>query len=56
MTAHVRGIAGGRLHCQHGPIDLIIGATGPATEIRRAYAAVAEAFGMTAASLEEVLA
>ena len=44
MTAHVRGIAGGRLHCQHGPIDLIIGATGPATEIRRAYAAVAEVF------------
>ncbi|WP_422368429.1 UPF0280 family protein [Pelagibius sp.] len=34
----------GRLHLQEGPIDLIIEAFGAATEVRRAYAAAAEAF------------
>ncbi|MGL5137813.1 MAG: UPF0280 family protein [Beijerinckiaceae bacterium] len=29
-------LADGRLHLQHGPIDLVIGATGEANEIRRA--------------------
>ncbi len=36
---------GQRLHLQHGPIDLVIGATGPAEEIRRAYQQANDAFG-----------
>ena len=44
MTAQVRELAGGRLLCQHGPIDLLIGAAGRATEIRRAYAAATAIF------------
>lgn len=35
---------GQRLHLQHGPIDLVIGATGPAEEIRRAYRQASDAF------------
>lgn len=34
----------GRLHLQEGPIDLIIEAFGATAEVRRAYAAAAEAF------------
>jgi hypothetical protein len=34
----------GRLHLQHGPIDLIIGAAGEADEVTRAYRQVAAAF------------
>ena len=30
-------IAGGRLHVQDGPIDLVIGADGPAALVRQAY-------------------
>jgi uncharacterized protein len=37
-------LAGGRLHLQHGPIDLIIGAEGATAELRLAYAAAAERF------------
>jgi ApbE superfamily uncharacterized protein (UPF0280 family) len=35
---------GRRLHLQDGPIDLVIGAFGSEADIRRAYAAAAEAF------------
>lgn len=35
---------GRRLHLQHGPIDLIIGADGPEAEIRRAYDQARDAF------------
>ncbi len=34
----------GRLHLQHGPIDLILGAFGPADAVRRAYRAAAARF------------
>jgi len=37
-------LADGRLHLQHGPIDLIVGAAGAPDEIRRAYAQVTAAF------------
>ncbi|MCC7049606.1 MAG: UPF0280 family protein [Alphaproteobacteria bacterium] len=37
-------LADGRLHLQHGPIDLIIGAVGDADEVRRAYSQVTAAF------------
>ncbi len=35
---------GKRLHLQHGPIDLIIGAAGPAAEVRAAYARATDRF------------
>ena len=35
---------GARLHLQHGPIDLIIGADGPPAAVRAAYAAAARRF------------
>ena len=44
MSAVIHLLAGDRLHCQHGPIDLIIKADGPPREVSRAYAAVAEVF------------
>ena len=43
----------GRLHCQHGPIDLVIEAWGEALEIERAYAQAETRFGTI---LEELVA
>jgi uncharacterized protein len=37
-------LADGRLHCQHGPIDVLIEAWGEAHEVERAYALVAMRF------------
>jgi ApbE superfamily uncharacterized protein (UPF0280 family) len=44
MTAVCRLISGNRLHLQHGPIDLVIGADGDAGQVEAAYVAAAEAF------------
>ena len=44
MSAIARLLPGNRLHLQHGPIDLVIGADGEATAVRAAYVAAAEAF------------
>ena len=44
MTATARLISGNRLHLQHGPIDLIIGADGAPEQIERAYRAAVAAF------------
>ncbi len=44
MTATARLINGNRLHLQHGPIDLIIGAEGAPGEIECAYRAAWAAF------------
>ncbi len=44
MTATARLLSQNRLHLQHGPIDLIIGADGASNEIERAYRAAADAF------------
>lgn len=45
MTGPVAALlADGRLHLQHGPIDLVIGAVGDAGEVRRAYEQVTAAF------------
>jgi hypothetical protein len=44
MTATARLISGNRLHLQHGPIDLIIGADGATAEIERAYRVAWKAF------------
>jgi hypothetical protein len=38
-------LPGGRQHLQHGPIDLVIRAEGPAEEVTRAYDQAAECFG-----------
>jgi len=43
----------GRLHCQHGPIDLVIEAWGEAAEVERAYAQAETRFGTI---LEELVA
>lgn len=39
MTAQRALLAGNRLHLNHGPIDLVIGAAGAAEEVERTYAA-----------------
>ena len=44
MTATARLISGNRLHLQHGPIDLIIGADGAREQIELAYRAACNAF------------
>lgn len=44
MTATARLISGNRLHLQHGPIDLIIGADGATGEVECAYRAAWAAF------------
>ena len=44
MSAHAALLADGRLHLQHGPIDCLCRAEGPAEEIRRAYAQAVAAF------------
>ncbi len=45
MSAVAAHLADGRLHLQHGPIDLIIEAFGAAEEVERAYAQATERFG-----------
>jgi uncharacterized protein len=44
MTATARLLPGNRLHLQHGPIDLIIGADGTPENVERAYRAAWAAF------------
>jgi len=46
-------LADGRLHCQHGPIDLFIEAWGANSEVERAYTQAAQRFGSI---LEELVA
>lgn len=55
MTATARLIGGHRLHLQHGPIDLVIGADGAAAEIERAYRAAWAAFPSLLPALVEEL-
>ena len=55
MTALARMIAGTRLHLQHGPIDLIIGADGKAARVERAYRAAAACFPAILPGLVEEL-
>jgi len=43
-TAVAALLPDGRLHLQHGPIDLIVGAVGDADEVRLAYAQIRAAF------------
>jgi ApbE superfamily uncharacterized protein (UPF0280 family) len=45
VSAVVARLADGRLHLQHGPIDLIIEAFGVPEEVERAYAQATERFG-----------
>lgn len=45
MSAVAARFADGRLHLQHGPIDLIVEAFGPAEEVERAYAQAIDRFG-----------
>ena len=45
MSAVAARLADGRLHLQHGPIDLIIEAFGAADEVERAYGQAVERFG-----------
>ncbi len=45
MSAVAARLGDGRLHLQHGPIDLIIEAFGAADEIERAYAQAIDRFG-----------
>jgi len=44
MSAAAAMLPGGRLHLQHGPIEAIVQAWGPAEEVRAAYAQAAQAF------------
>lgn len=46
-------LADGRLHCQHGPIDVLIEAWGDSAEVERAYAQAEARFGTI---LEELVA
>ena len=55
MTATARIIAGNRLHLQHGPIDLVIGADGDSAFVERAYRAAAECFPSILPGLVEEL-
>jgi ApbE superfamily uncharacterized protein (UPF0280 family) len=45
VTAVAARFADGRLHLQHGPIDLVIEAFGAAEEVERAYVQATERFG-----------
>ncbi len=45
MSAIAARLADGRLHLQHGPIDLIVEAFGAPEEVERAYAQATERFG-----------
>lgn len=52
---HVALLPDGRLHLQHGPIDLVIEAFGEAVEVGRAYRQAAAAFdGLLARLVEEL--
>jgi uncharacterized protein len=44
VTAHAQLLTGNRLHLNHGPIDLIIGADGDAKDVQRAYRAACTVF------------
>ncbi|MGQ0675022.1 MAG: UPF0280 family protein [Rhodospirillales bacterium] len=57
MSGPVAALLGdGRLHLQHGPIDLIVGADGERGEVRRAYRQIAAAFDSVLEKLVEELA
>src|SRR5258708_30658728 len=45
MSAVAARLADGRLHLQHGPIDLIIEAFGASDEVERSYGQAVERFG-----------
>ena len=53
MSAYVRHVSGGRLHLQHGPIDIIARAWGSETEINAAYGQASARF---VGVLEEIVA
>lgn len=55
MSAQVALISGNRLHLQHGPIDLVIGADGDAAEVRKAYRMACEVFPSILPKLVEEL-
>jgi len=48
-------LPGGRLHLQHGPIDLIVGAQGALADVRRAFEQIVAAFGGVLEGLVEEL-
>lgn len=56
MSAAVRVLSGNRLHLQHGPIDLVIGADGEAREVAKAYRAATECFPAVLPALVDELA
>jgi len=56
MTATAARLPDGRLHLQEGPIDLMIGADGPAEAVQVAYAAAIRAFDGLLAGLVAELA
>ena len=45
MSAVAAHLSEGRLHLQHGPIDLIIEAFGATAEVERAYGQAVDRFG-----------
>lgn len=49
-------LSGNRLHLQHGPIDLVIGAEGPLAEVKTAYRAARDRFRTILPVLVEELA
>lgn len=49
-------LSGNRLHLQHGPIDLVIGAEGPLAEVKTAYRAARDRFRTVLPVLVEELA
>ena len=51
MSAAAARLDDGRLHLQHGPIDLIVEAFGAASEVESAYAQAVEHFGDILATL-----
>jgi ApbE superfamily uncharacterized protein (UPF0280 family) len=55
MTAQLALLSGNRLHFQHGPIDLVIGAEGERNAVQAAHAAAWERFSGLLAELVEEL-
>ncbi|HRD76080.1 MAG TPA: UPF0280 family protein [Hyphomicrobiaceae bacterium] len=55
MSTAAARLPGHRLHLQHGPIDLVIGAFGPGGEVERAYAAAEARFPRVLPELVEEL-
>ena len=55
QAPHVAALAGGRLHLQHGPIDLVVAAEGEPHACRAAYAALAARFTTVLGELCEEL-